>query len=231
MDIEHLGERTVYQFTRAGLLHDVADIYDLDYDRISTIEGWGDTSVTNLRQAIAASKTRPLANLLVGLSIRHLGAAGSLLLAGHFRNLDRLMGATAEELAAVEGVGSTIGSSVEQFFGLARNREVVERLRKAGCNFEGPDAPDLPQVLAGMSVVVTGSLEGWSREGAEDAIKARGGKSPGSVSKKTTAVVVGSDPGAAKLAKATELGVPVLDEGGFARLLETGEVAPVPTTG
>jgi len=226
MDIEHLGERTVYQFTKAELLRDVADIYDLDYERIATFEGWGETSVANLRQAIEASKTRPLANLLVGLSIRHLGAAGSVLLAGHFRHLDRIMAATADELAAVEGVGPTIGASVEQFFGLARNREVVERLRKAGCNFEGPDAPEVAQVLVGLSVVVTGTLEGWSREEAEEAIKSRGGKSPGSVSKKTTAVVAGAEPGAAKLAKATELGVPVIDEAAFGRLIKTGELDP-----
>jgi DNA ligase (NAD+) len=225
MDIEHLGERTVWQFCQAGLLSDVADIYDLDYDRIAAFEGWGEASAANLRQAIEASKTRPLANLLVGLSIRHQGGAGSLLLARHFRHLDRIMAASAEELAAVEGVGPTIGASVQRFFALPRNREVVERLRKAGCNFEGPDAPDVPQILAGLSVVITGTLEGWSREGAEEAIKIRGGKSPGSVSKKTTAVVVGAEPGAAKLAKATELGVPVLDEARFAALLETGEVS------
>jgi DNA ligase (NAD+) len=226
MDIEHLGERTVAQFTRVGLLHDVADIYVLDYERIASFEGWGDASVANLRAAIEASKSRPLANLLVGLSIRHLGAAGSVLLARYFRHLDRIMAASAEELAAVEGVGPTIGSSVQRFFALPRNREVVERLRQAGCNFEGPDAPDVPQVLAGSSVVVTGTLEGWSREAAEGAIKARGGKSPGSVSKKTSAVVLGADPGAAKVAKARELGVPILDEAGFARLLESGEIAP-----
>ncbi len=226
MDIEHLGERTVYQFCQAGLLHDVADIYDLDYERIASFEGWGETSVTNLRQAVEASKSRPLANLLVGLSVRHLGTAGSLLLARHFRHLDHIMAAPADELAAVEGVGPIIGASVERFFALPRNREVVERLRQAGCNFQGPDAPVVAQVLTGMSVVVTGTLEGWSREGAEEAIKTRGGKSPSSVSKKTTAVVVGSEPGAAKLAKATDLGVPVLDEAAFARLLETGEVAP-----
>ncbi len=229
MDIEHLGERTVWQFCGEGLLHDVADIYDLDYDRIATFEGWGETSVANLRQAVEASKSRPLANLLVGLSIRHLGAAGSVLLARHFRNLDRIMAASAAELAAVEGVGPTIGASVERFFSLPRNREVIERLRQAGCNFQGPDAPDVPPILAGMSLVVTGTLEGWSRESAEDAIKARGGKSPGSVSKKTTAIVVGSDPGAAKLTKANELGIPVLDETAFARLLDTGEVGPGPS--
>ena len=229
MDIEHLGERTVYQFTQAGLLHDVADIYSLDFERIATFEGWGDTSVDNLRQAIEASKHRPLANLLVGLSIRHLGATGSQLLARQFGDLDRIMAASTEELSATEGIGATIGASVQRFFALSRNREVVERLRQAGCNFEGPSAPEQPQVLVGKSVVVTGTLEAWSREAAEDAIKGRGGKSPGSVSKKTTAVVVGSEPGAAKLAKATELGVPVLDEAGFAHLLDTGELpAPGP---
>jgi DNA ligase (NAD+) len=224
MDIEHLGERTVSHFCKEGLLHDVADIYDLDYERIATFEGWGDTSVANLRQAVEASKSRPLANLLVGLSIRHLGAAGSVLLARHVRDLDRIMAASGDELSAVEGVGPTIGASVERFFALSRNRDVVERLRRAGLNFQGPDAPDIPQILVGLSVVVTGTLEGWSRESAEEAIKSRGGKSPGSVSKKTTAVVVGAEPGAAKLAKATEFGIPVLDEAAFAHLLETGEV-------
>ena len=224
MDIEHLGERTVYQFVEAGLLHDVADIYSLDYDKVSQFEGWADISVANLQSAIEASKARPLANLLVGLSIRHLGATGSQILARQLRHLDRILDASAEELSGVEGIGPIIGASVQRFFALSKNREVVARLRAAGLNFEGPAAPDLPQNLTGLSVVVTGTLEGWSREGAEDAIKARGGKSPGSVSKKTTALVVGSEPGAAKVNKAAELGVPVLDEAGFAQLLETGEV-------
>ena len=100
----------------------------------------------------------------------------------------------------------------------------MERLRAAGLNFAGPEPTRVAQVLAGKSVVVTGTLEGWSREAAEEAVKARGGKAPGSVSKKTTAIVVGADPGAAKLAKAVELGVPVLDEAAFALLLESGEL-------
>jgi DNA ligase (NAD+) len=224
MDIEHLGERTVAHFTREGLLHDVADVYSLDYARIASFEGWGETSTANLQAAIEASKERPLANLLVGLSIRHLGSTGSQIIARHFRHLDAIMAASADELSAVEGVGPIIGASVQRFFAMEPNRVVVERLREAGLNFEGPSAPVLPQVLTGMSIVVTGTLEGWSREEAEEAIKSRGGKSPGSVSKKTTAVVVGSEPGAAKLSKATELGVPVIDEAGFARLLETGEL-------
>lgn len=224
MDIEHLGERTVWQFCEAGLLADVADIYSLDFERVGALEGWGATSVDNLRQAIDASRARPLANLLVGLSIRHLGTTGSRVLARAMGHMDRILAATTDEMAQVEGVGPVIAASVHEFFALERNREVVERLRAAGVNMEGPATPVLPQVLVGRSVVVTGTLEGWSREEAEEAIKARGGKSPGSVSKKTTAVVVGAEPGAAKLAKATELGVPVLDEGGFAALLETGEL-------
>ncbi|HET9077655.1 MAG TPA: NAD-dependent DNA ligase LigA, partial [Acidimicrobiales bacterium] len=224
MDIEHLGERTVAQFCSAGLLADVADIYGLDYDRVAAFEGWGETSIANLRAAIESSKARPLANLLVGLSIRHLGSTGSQILARHFRHLDRIMAASTGELAEVEGIGPIIGASVQQFFSIPGNQRVVERLRAAGVNFEGPAAPDVPQVLVGKSVVVTGTLQGWSREAAEEAIKVRGGKSPGSVSKRTTAVVVGDDPGAAKLAKAAELSIPLLDETAFAALLDTGEV-------
>ena len=224
MDIEHLGERTVAQLSGAGLLRDVADIYELDLDAVRAMDGWGETSVANLAAAIEASRSRPLANLLVGLSIRHLGATGSQSLAGAFGHLDRILVASLEDMAAVEGVGPVIAASVEGFFGLERNRAVVERLRAAGVNLEGPSEPRAPEVLAGKSIVVTGTLRGWTREEAEAAITSRGGKAPGSVSKRTAAVVAGSDPGGAKLVKAAELGVPVLDEADFASLLETGEV-------
>jgi DNA ligase (NAD+) len=231
MDIEGLGERTVAQFIELGLLGDIADVYQLDFGRIRQIEGWGDISVRNLEQAVEASKRRPLANLLVGLNIRHLGATGSQVLARATGSLDRIIAASEEELARVEGIGPTIAAAVTAFFAQPANREVVERLRRAGLNFTGPTAPDLPQVLAGRSVVVTGTMERWSREEAEAAIKARGGKSPGSVSKKTDALVVGGDPGAAKLSKARDLGVPVVDEAGFAHLLDTGEVISIAATG
>ena len=224
MDIEGLGEKTVAQFIELRLLSDIADIYALDYDRIRQIEGWGDVSVRNLAAAVEASKGRPLANLLVGLNIRHVGGTGSQALARSLGSLDRIMSAGEEELAEVEGVGPTIAASVHSFFDKAPNRELIERLRGAGLNFTGPAASEVPQLLAGRSIVVTGTLEGWSREGAEEAIKIRGGKSPGSVSKKTDAVVVGAEPGAAKLTKARELGVPVLDETGFSALLATGQI-------
>ena len=224
MDIEGLGERTVSLFCKEGLLADVADIYSLDFERVQSFEGFGTLSVANLGAAINDSKSRPLANLLVGLSVRHLGANTSQLLARAMGHLDRIMTAPEDEIAGIEGIGRIIAASITRFFSLPRNREVIERLRVAGLNFEGPSAPSLAQTLIGKSIVVTGTLQGWSREEAEAAIKARGGKAPGSVSQKTTAMVLGVDPGGAKLSKATELGIPLLDEGGFDRLLETGEL-------
>jgi len=224
MDIEGLGERTVYLFCKEGLLADVADIYSLDFERVQSFEGFGTLSVANLGAAIIESKSRPLANLLVGLSVRHLGANTSQLLARAMGHLDRIMTAPEDEIAGIEGIGPVIAASITRFFALPRNRQVIDRLREAGLNFEGPSAPALAQTLIGKSIVVTGTLQRWSREESEAAIKARGGKAPGSVSQKTTAVVLGTDPGGAKLTKATELGIPLLDEDGFDRLLETGEL-------
>jgi DNA ligase (NAD+) len=224
LDIEGFGEQRVRLFQSLGMLKDVADIYHLDYDRIRELEGFGDTSIANLQAAIEASKHRPLTNLLVGLNIRHLAGAGSEALAGHFGHLDAIMEASLDELKAVDGVGPIIAESVHAWFAEPANRALVERLRAAGVNFQGPEASRKPQTLAGRSVVVTGTLERFSREEVEAVIKAHGGKSPSSVSKKTTAVVVGEGPGASKLTKAESLGVPILDEDAFEHLLATGEL-------
>jgi len=224
MDIEGLGERTVSQFLDAGLIHDPADIYVVDFDKVRQLEGFGEISVTNLQSSIEASKERPLANLLVALGIRHAGGTVSRVLAQAFGHMDALLAASEDDIAAVEGIGPIIAHSVHEFFANAGNREVIEKLRGAGLNFTGPERSTLPQTLAGLSIVVTGTLERFNRDEIEETIKAHGGKSPGSVSKKTTAVVVGEGPGAAKLTKAEELGVPILDEGQFLHLLETGEL-------
>jgi DNA ligase (NAD+) len=224
MDIEGLGERTVSLFLDHDLIRDPADIYTLDWEGVRSLEGFGELSVTNLQKAIEASKEQPLSNLLVGLGIRHAGGTVSRVLAKAFGHLDRLMTASEDDIADIEGVGRIIAHSVHEFFENDGNREVIEKLRQAGVNMTGPEAPSLAQVLEGKSIVVTGTLEAMSREDAEEAIKARGGKAPGSVSKKTTAVVVGEAPGAAKLTKAEELGVPVLDEPAFLHVLETGDL-------
>jgi DNA ligase (NAD+) len=224
MDIEGLGEQRVHLFTELGLLNDIGDLYTIDYDRILELDGFGQTSVDNLRAAIDTSRDRPLANLLVGLNIRHVGPTVARLLATTFGHLDAIEAASVDEMAAVEGIGPTIAQSVHEFFQSERNQAVVAKLRAAGLNLEGPAAPEVPQVLAGKSIVVTGTLDGYSRDDAELAITSRGGKSPGSVSKKTDAVVVGEGPGASKLTKATDLGVPILDQTGFEHLLATGEI-------
>ncbi len=229
MDIEGLGERTVAQFIELGLLRDIASVYEIDFDRVIGLEGHGQTSVDNLAAAIEESKQRPLAHLLVGLNIRHLGPAGAEALASRFGHLDAIEAAALaddgeEQLARVDGVGPTIARAVIAWISQPANRALLDRLRAAGVNVEGPAAPEVAQTLDGLSVVVTGTLEGYNREQVEEAIKARGGKAPGSVSKKTTAVVVGDGPGASKLTKAEELGIPILDEAGFEHLLATGEL-------
>ena len=224
MDIENLGERTVQLFLQRGLMKDIGDIYALDFDEIRKIEGFGEISVTNLKNGIDASKQRPLSSLLSGLGIRHLGATGARVLAKGMNHLDNILKASQDEIAAVEGIGGVIAGSVHDFFQQEANLELIERLRAAGVNFEGPKASTLLQTLAGMSVVITGSLENFSREGAEEAVKERGGKSPGSVSKKTNAVVLGEAPGAAKITKARDLKIPILNEAQFVELLETGQI-------
>jgi DNA ligase (NAD+) len=223
MDIENLGERRVVQLIDAGLLRDAGDVYSLRYGDLIALEGFADLSVRNLLTAIERSRERPLANLLFALQIPMLGYTGAERLSGVLGDLARILDAAEEEMAAVDGIGPKIAHSVRAFFDLERNREMVEKLRRAGVNFtDRRSGAELPQTLAGTAVVVTGTLETLSRDAALDAIKARGGASPGSVSKKTAFVVAGAEPGAAKLTKAQQLGVPVIDEPGFLRLLETG---------
>jgi len=226
MDIEGLGEQRVHLFGELGMVADVADIYTLDYDRLAGLEGFGELSVANLAAAIEASKTRPLANLLVGLNIRHVGGTVARVLAEHFGSLDNLEAASVDELAAVEGIGPVIAGSVAEFLARSEHQTILAKLRAAGLNLTQPSAAaaaGVPEgeaaVLAGMSIVVTGTLEGFSRDGATEAITARGGKAPGSVSARTTLVVVGASPGASKVTKAEEVGVPVVDEAAFVRLL------------
>ena len=228
MDIEGMGESRIARFAELGLIADAGDLYFIDWDEVAGLKGFGQTSIDNLKAALEASKARPLVSLLVGLGIRHLGPAGAGALAAGFGHLDRIMAASAEEMASVDGVGATIAASVHQYFQSEAAQGLIDKFRAAGLNLVGPEVSTLRQVLAGKAVVVTGSLVGFSRDGAGDAIKARGGKSPGSVSKKTLAVVVGADPGASKLTKAEELGVPRIDEAGFVQLLETGELPSAP---
>jgi DNA ligase (NAD+) len=226
MDIEGLGSQRVAQLIAAGLVSSVADLYYLDWEKVGEFEGMGEISVNNLRNALEESKRKPLERMLVGLNIRHLGPAGAEALTAAFGDMDTILAASPEAMQSVDGLGSVIALSIHEWFAVDANRELIQRLKEAGLNFEGTRGSGLPLTLAGMSVVVSGTLEGYSRDEAAAAVKARGGKSPGSVSAKTTALVIGEGPGASKVNKAAELGVPVLDESGFTHLLETGELRP-----
>ncbi len=223
MDIEGLGYKTVDLLLREGLIRDPADIFTLERDSLLAFEGWGEVSVDNLLGAIEAARDRPLGSLLTALGIPHIGGTMARTLARVFRSLPRMMDASEEEIVAIDGVGQEIAGSVRAWAADPVNRQLVDKLAAAGVRLEDPEpeggaASDL---LAGFTVVITGTLEGFSRDEAKTAVEDRGGKVTGSVSKKTGAVVVGDSPGS-KLAKAEELGVPVLDEAGFVRLLEAG---------
>jgi len=224
MDIEHLGEQTIDLFVTEGLIEDVGDLYSLNFEKIESFEGFGETSVENLRNAIHVSKSRPFGNLIFGLSIPHVGRTNADLLASEFGHMDTLMHTTLDNLEEIEGLGPVIASSVYEYFRTPKNLEVIEKLRTAAVNFQGPIDEGLEKVLAGKSIVVTGTLESFTRDGAAEAIKKRGGKSPGSVSGKTDAVVLGENPGGSKVSKAEQLGIPILDELAFKELLETGEI-------
>ncbi|HEX4434906.1 MAG TPA: NAD-dependent DNA ligase LigA [Acidimicrobiales bacterium] len=231
MDIEGLGEERVLQLVTAGLINDAADLYDLTPGQLAALERFGALSAANLVAGIDASRAQPLSRLLVALGIRHVGPTGARAVARAFGTLEAIAAATVEELAAVDGVGGIIAASLAEFLSADTNVAVIERLRAAGVSMEEPGAaaggdaaPTVPQTLDGKTVVVTGAVPEYTREGAEEAIEERGGKSPGSVSKKTFVLVVGESPGASKLKKAEDLGIPQLDAASFQALLDTGEL-------
>jgi DNA ligase (NAD+) len=225
MDIEGLGERTVFQLTDSGMVADAADVYSLTVEQLLTLEGFAQVSAQKLVDAIDTSRHRPLPRLLTALGIKHLGPAAAQILAARFGTLDGVMGASAEQLAEISGIGPKIAESIATWFSLEPNRAFIEKLRRAGVDFGVAPAaePEAPPVLAGKAVVVSGTLDGYTRDEATAAITSRGGTSPGSVSAKTYALVVGDNPGASKVTKAEQAGVPILDEAAFERLLATGE--------
>ncbi len=224
MDIEGLGEKTVFALSDLELVSDVGDLYSLNQEQLLQIEGFGELSATNLLAGINKSKSKPLPKLLTALGIKHLGPAASESLAKTFGSLDRIMEATEEELSNIDGVGGVIAQSIANWFKQKPNKAIIEKLRKGGVEFGNVVTSDLPQNLVGKAIVVTGSVDGFTRDEAEAAIKDRGGKSPGSVSAKTYCVVVGEDPGASKVTKATELGIPMIQADAFQKLLDTGSI-------
>lgn len=211
MDIRGLGYERVRQLLTEGLIEDVADLYLLDVDRLVQLERFAQQSAAQLVHAIAASKAQPLSLLLFGLGIRHVGKTVAQLLARRFGTMDALMEASADTIADVTGIGPTIADAVTRFFAERRNRNLVERLRKAGLTFSEPTAAPAEGPLSGRTYVLTGTLPTLSRARATELIERAGGRVAGSVSRKTDAVVAGEDAGS-KLEKARSLDVEVIDE-------------------
>lgn len=227
LDIEGLGERTVVTLYERGLVTDPAGLFGLTIDHLIGLEGFAEKSAHSLLAEIDAARDVPLARLLIGLGIEHLGPTASELLARRFGTLGDVSTASDDELAAIDGIGPIIAASVREYFDDADHAALVKRLGAAGVRFDRVDGElDAPQVLAGKSVVVTGNLEGWhlNRDEAKAAISARGGKTPGSVSKSTFALIAGVRAGQSKLDKAADLGIPILGDDGLRDLLATGEL-------
>nr|WP_306362694.1 NAD-dependent DNA ligase LigA [Nocardia sp. CC227C] len=226
-DIEALGYEAAIDLLESGAIGDEGDLFDLDEDKLLTTELFTNKNGTlsangrKLLDNLEAAKDRPLWRVLVGLSIRHVGPTAARALASEFWSIDRIDAATVEELAATDGVGPTIAAAVAEWFTVDWHRAIVDKWRAAGVRMEDERDESIERNLEGLSIVVTGSLQGFTRDGAKEAIIVRGGKAASSVSKKTAFVVIGDAPGS-KAAKAEELGVPVLDEEGFLRLLERG---------
>jgi DNA ligase (NAD+) len=211
MDIRGLGYERVRALLTAQLIKDVADLYELSSMQLLTLEGFAEKSAQQLVDAIQASKRQPLSTLLFALGIRHVGAQGARLLARHFGTMKALRAATVDDINAIRGIGRAIAEAVAGFFDEAKNRKLLERLEKLGLNFVEPTAAEAKGPLAGQVYVVTGTLPSLSRAKAIELIESAGGHVADSVSKKTTALVVGADAGS-KLERAKALRVAVIDE-------------------
>jgi DNA ligase (NAD+) len=221
MNIDGLGEKIVDQLLERGLVKDAADLYKLDLETVAGLDRFAEKSAQNLIDEIAASKKNSLARLIYAIGIPFVGERTGQLLAAHFGSMEKLREATAEELTEVHEIGPKIAEGVREFFSESTNRKFVDRLRAAAVNMQGERTAPVDTKFAGMTFVFTGTLAKRSREEAEVLVAAHGGKAGSSVSKKTNYVVVGADPGS-KFEKAKSLGVPILDEPSFDKLLKSG---------
>ena len=217
MDIDGLGTAVATQLVEKGLVHSAADLYDLTLEQLLTLEKFKEKSATNLLHAIENSKQNNLDKLLFGFGIRNIGDKAAALLAEHFGTLEAIREADIEKISEIDGFGGVMGQSVVEFFAKDGTTDLIHRLADAGVNMTWKGEPKGDK-LAGMTLVVTGTLETLSRNEAEALIVKNGGKASGSVSKKTAYVVAGTAAGS-KLTKAQALGVPVLTEEEFLAML------------
>ncbi len=221
LDIEGLGEETVELLYSNGLIHNVADLYSLSHAQLASLERMGDKSASNIMAGLIVSLAAPWHRKLFALGIRHVGETVAKTLAAGFPDIDSLIKATGEQLSALPEIGPRISASVTEYFSDAENIEIIRRLRAAGMTFEGPVQKSADAgPLAGKNVVVSGTFEGFTRDGIKAAIEASGGRVTTSVSSSTSFIVAGSEMGPAKRAKATALGVPIVTEEEFVKMIK-----------
>jgi DNA ligase (NAD+) len=219
-DIEGVGEQSIRRLWDLGLVRSLPDLYRLTTEQLMELDGYGEVSSSNAIQSIDASKAIPFSRVLFGLNIPDVGWVTAQNLARHFETVDRLLAADTEAIEEVDGIGPDRAESIAAWFADERNRALVAELRELGLRFEiGEEERPKEGPLTGRTYVVTGTLERWSREQATAALEAAGAKVTNAVSAKTTALVVGEEPGAAKLTKAQRLGIELLDEQAFEQLV------------
>lgn len=234
MDIDGLGTKIIENLVASGLVKDAVDFYKLDVATLAEVSTgdekkdgsprvFGTRNATKAIEQIEASKQRPFESVLFAIGIRNIGKTTAAALARAFKTMDALMEASEVQLCQVDGIGEVVAQGVEEFFDTKDNRDFIERLREVGLQMAIDESDAKPQTLAGLTFVLTGSLEHYDRATAEELLRAYGAKASGSVSKKTSYVVAGPGAGS-KLRKAEELGVPVLDEDALVKIIETGEV-------
>ena len=221
MDIEGVGEQFIRRLWEEGLLRSMPDLYRLTADQLQELDGYGEISARNAVEAIQGSKSQPFFRVLFGLNIPDVGWVTAQNLTRHFGSVDRLMDASQEDIMAVEGIGPERAEAIAEWFSDEENRRLVQELRELGLTFEAGEAErPVEGRLTGSTYVITGTLSGWTREEATAALEELGARVLNSVSGKTTGVVVGEEPGS-KLAKAEKVGVPILNEAAFQKLLES----------
>jgi DNA ligase (NAD+) len=219
MDIDSLGEETVQLLYNQGLVHDVADLYELRAEQIAALPRQGEKSAENIVKSIVASRGVPFQRVLYALGIRFVGETTAKYLAAHFGTLDAIVAASAEELAQAEEVGAKIAVSIKEYFADERNVQIISRLREAGLQFEAEQRELLSQSLAGKSIVISGSFARHSRDELKDMIELHGGKNLAAVSANADYLLAGDKIGPAKLAKATKLGVQIIGEEEFEAMI------------
>ena len=219
MDIEGLGEETVELLYENGLVHDVADLYDLKAGQLAELPRLGEKSADNIIRSIRGSVEVPFRRVLFGLGIRFVGETTAKYLAEHFRSLDAVMEATREQLVEADEVGDKIADSIIDYFADEQNRHIIERLRAAGLQFEQREQTPESEALRGVSIVISGSFRDHSRDELKAMIEAHGGKNLAAVSANTTYLLAGDKIGPAKLQKARKLNVPIISEDEFYRML------------